>query len=52
MSSSSQDQKFGSKFLDDIVDWISDAMEPGDVFSESRLEGWAEANGYVKESRA
>lgn len=34
--------EFGSAFLDDVVGWIRDNLEPGDVFSNKVLETWAE----------
>lgn len=34
--------------LDIAIDFISDQLEPEDVFSESKLQDWAENNGYVK----
>lgn len=33
---------------DDITSYAKDAFEPEDIFSETQLEKWAEANGYVK----
>lgn len=33
---------------DDITGYAKDAFEPEDIFSETQLERWAEANGYVK----
>jgi hypothetical protein len=33
--------------LDDFVDWIRDNLEPEEVFSETRLESWAETNGRI-----
>jgi hypothetical protein len=34
--------------LEYAIDWISKNIDPEDVFSETQLEKWAEANGYVK----
>ena len=34
---------------DSIIPWIGDNLDPDDVFSEKKLEAWAESNGYVKE---
>jgi len=31
---------FGQAFLDDIVSWISDNMDPNEVFSQQRLITW------------
>lgn len=35
-------------FMDDATNWISANLSPDDIFSETQLEKWAEANGYVK----
>ena len=35
--------------LDDAIDYITANLDPDDVFEESTLSEWAEANGYVKE---
>lgn len=32
-----------------IVEWIADHLEPDDVFTEKKLEAWAEENDYAKE---
>jgi len=34
--------------LDQIVAWIQEEMEPQDVFDDTQLSAWAEANDYVK----
>jgi len=44
-----EDKKFGAEFLDQIVEWISDNLEPEDVFSAEQLQEWARDNGYVAE---
>lgn len=31
------------------VEWIAENLVPEDIFTDSQLEEWAEANGYVKE---
>lgn len=33
---------------EDITEWCQRNLEPEDVFSETQLEKWAEASGYVK----
>ena len=33
---------------DDLTEYVERNFEVEDVFSESQLEKWAEANGYVK----
>ena len=32
--------------LDTAVEWISRNLDPEDVFSESKLAGWADAHDY------
>jgi hypothetical protein len=34
--------------LDLATEWIGIHLDPEDVFSETKLEKWAEANGYTK----
>jgi hypothetical protein len=31
----------------EIISYVKGGFDPDDVFSESELEDWAEANGYV-----
>lgn len=50
-TTSNQDNAFGRAMLDSIVAWISENMEPQDIFDDKRLEDWAEANGYTKEAQ-
>lgn len=35
--------------LDNAIAWISKNLDPGEVFSDKDLAGWAESNGYFKE---
>lgn len=35
--------------LEVAVDWISNSLEPDDVFSQEKLEQWALDNGFVEE---
>ena len=35
--------------LSDILDSIAHNLDPEDVFPDTALEFWAEANGYIKE---
>jgi hypothetical protein len=39
--------EFGEKFLNDVLDHISDEFKPDDVFDEDVLRAWAEANGFI-----
>lgn len=32
-----------------IIEWVASEFAPEDVFTQSRLEDWAEQNGYVLE---
>ena len=43
-------QRFGDEFLDSIVEWIGIHLEVEDVFDKDILNGWAEANGFIKET--
>ena len=36
--------------LDEAVDWINANMEPEEIFTDDKLEAWAEANGFKRES--
>lgn len=47
MSSSSQDNTFGAAFLEDIVVWIAENMEPADVFDDGPLRTWAAENDFI-----
>jgi len=38
-----------SDALDIATAWISNHLNPEDVFSDKDLSAWAESNGYVKE---
>lgn len=35
------------EFLSAVIAWIKQHVEPDDVFDDSKLEAWAEANGYI-----
>lgn len=56
MPTAKQDRDFAeaivspSMLLENAIEWIVRNLEPEDVFSETVLEKWAEANGYVKAS--
>ncbi len=39
----------GQLFFNDALNWITETFEPEEVFDKSRLEAWAEENGYIKE---
>lgn len=38
-----------STLLELALDWITNNMEPEDVFDDDRLSDWALANNFVKE---
>ena len=38
---------FGEAFMDELVEWIGFKLEPGDVFSDADLTGWATDHGYI-----
>jgi hypothetical protein len=38
-----------SNLLETAAEWIADNLEPGDVYSEEKLEEWALENGFVRE---
>lgn len=44
----SQDNAFGRAMLDSVVAWISENLEPQDVFDDKQLGDWAENNDYTK----
>ena len=39
---------FGGVFLDTVVGWVADKLDPEDVFTEKQLEEWAEYNGFTR----
>lgn len=41
MTTKTQDNDFGSKFLEDILAWAGSQLDPTDVFSENFLLDWA-----------
>lgn len=49
MRDSVDEVKMSSSSLDNAIDWISDHLDPDEVFSEKKLIEWAEGNGYIKE---
>ena len=49
MTTARQDDAFGRDFLEGVVVWITENMEPDEVFTEEALGGWALNNGYIKE---
>ena len=51
-TTSRQDNEFGSAMLDPIVAWISEHLEPQDIFDIDVLAAWAEANDWVKKEPA
>jgi hypothetical protein len=36
--------------LDQAVEWINSNLDPSDVFTEDKLEAWAEGAGFKRES--
>lgn len=51
-----QDNDFTKKIAESLnldaiiaVEFVRNNFNPDDVFDESTLEAWAEANGYIKE---
>lgn len=56
MTTHLQDKDFISSLipkdlLQGAIDWISENMDPEDVFTKQDLEAWAEDWGYVKADR-
>lgn len=49
MRDSVDEVKMSSSSLDNAIDWISNHMNPDEIFSEKQLKEWAESNGYTKE---
>ena len=45
------DYMITSAFLENAISWIADNMEPEDVFSDTQLAAWAEANGFIQEDK-
>ena len=43
------DRRFGAEFLEDILIWIRNEYEPGDIFDDEQLNDWAEENGWTEE---
>jgi len=43
--------KMSNSALDNAISWIQDNLEPDDVFSEKKLQEWAEENGYEPKER-
>lgn len=39
----------GDNALETVVDWVSENMEPEDVFDKDVLEIWAKQNGFTEE---
>lgn len=55
MTTSRQDKDFlesifPAYLLEDVIAWISENLEPGDVFTDADLRDWAEGQGLVEES--
>lgn len=39
----------GTSLLDTAIEWISENLEPTEVFDEKTLAEWATSNGYQEE---
>jgi hypothetical protein len=42
------DGMLGDVDKDELTEYVGRSFDPEDVFSETQLDKWAEANGYVK----
>lgn len=40
--------RFGSYFLEEIIDFIVSNFEPEDIYEFENLADWAEENGYIE----
>lgn len=53
MPTSAEDRKFKDsvvgELLENAMQWIGENMNCDEVFSESKLQEWALANGFIKE---
>jgi len=47
MTTGLQVDKFGRDFLDEIVDWIANNLEPAEVFSADSLRDWADSHDFI-----
>lgn len=45
-------QPVGLINLSDVVEWVRENLEPGDVFSETQLRRWAYENDFTPERPA
>jgi hypothetical protein len=43
------DQKFGTWFFEDLVNYVADNLLPEKVYDHGVLVQWAEENGFVEE---
>jgi hypothetical protein len=41
-------ENLGEHFLDGVVEWIGDNLDPDDVFRGHKLDEWAYDNGFKK----
>lgn len=41
--------KMSTTSLDSAIEWMQSQLDPDDVFTEKKLENWAESNGYTKD---
>lgn len=50
MTTVAQDNEFGRRFAEDVVEWVGETCDPVDVFGEDALIEWAKNNlaGVVK----
>lgn len=47
VTSSTDEQRFGREFLDPILEWIGENLDPDQVFPDVVLDEWAANNGWV-----
>lgn len=40
--------RFGSYFLEDMIDFIVSNFDPEDIYEFDKLANWAEKNGYIE----
>jgi len=40
--------RFGSDFLEDMIDFIVSNFDPEDIYKFEDLADWAEENGYIE----
>ena len=48
MATQQQERRFGSEFVDQVIQWVGENCDIEDVFKTLELEQWAKDNGFVK----